>query len=361
MGGVLKSFLCRIAYSSFGNWLAVNTGILGLWAKWRVRSSKKRLLAEAVKVYHSGGDALGSLSDYKDALNKHWVSYNEYAYQYKFYQKSEEERNEYVSRLKMAYFYWRYTPGAAKAIFRNKTQFLNFFHENIHRAWIYAPSASYDEFVKMVSTFDCIIKPCDGKLGKGVSKVFKDDTSKDMKSLYAYCQKNRMLVEQCIEACEELMALHPESLNTIRVVTIANKEKACVFSSVLRTGVGNSVVDNSHAGGISAQINVKDGIVETDGANTHGERFVAHPDSGIVFKGFQIPMWDTIVETVCRAARQTQNPITGWDVVVNSDQKVEFIEGNYGPDMDMMQARYNRGVKTRLFALIAEYCGKEYE
>lgn len=360
MGGALKSFVCRIAYSPLGNKLAVSTGILGLWAKWRVHSSKKRLLAEAEKTYHSE-KALGSLSDYKDALEKHWVSYNEYAHQYEFYKKTEAERNEYVSRLKMAYFYWRFTPGTAKAVFRNKTQFLEFFHENIHRLWIYAPSASYEEFVNLVTNFDCIIKPCDGKLGKGITKVYKGDPNLDTKELYSYCQKNRMLVEQCIEACDELKALHPESLNTIRVVTVANKEKACVFSGVLRTGVGKSVVDNSHAGGVSAQIDVKDGRVESDGANTRGERFVEHPDTGIRFKGFQVPMWDSIVETVCKAARRTENPITGWDVVINSDQEVEFIEGNYGPDMDMMQARYDRGVKKRLFALIAEYCGKEKE
>lgn len=356
MGGAIKSFICRIAYSPFGNKLAVNTGLVWMWARWRVNSSKKRMLAEAVKVYNSG-KALGSLRDYKDALKKHWVTYNEYAYEYEFYKKPEEERNEYVSRLRMAYFYWRHAPGTAKAVFRDKTRFMSFFHEGIHRKWIYAPAASYEDFVGMLNRFDCIVKPRDGKLGKGVSKVYKDEANKSAPELYTYCQKNRMLVEQCIEACDDLKALHPESLNTIRVVTIANKDKACVFSGVLRTGVGDSVVDNSHAGGISAQINVVSGEVETDGANTHGERFVAHPDSGIVFKGFRVPKWNTIVETVCNAAKRTENPITGWDVVVNRDGQVEFIEGNYGPDMDMMQARYNRGAKRLIYGLIKEYRG----
>ena len=168
-----------------------------------------------------------------------------------------------------------------------------------------------------------------------------------------------MLVEQCIEECDELKAFHPQSLNTLRVVTIANREKACVFSGVFRTGVGKSVVDNSHQGGVSAQINVIDGIVETDGANTRGERFSEHPDSGIAIKGFRIPQWNAIVETCCEAAKLTDNPITGWDVVVNSDGEVELIEANYGPDMDMMQTRYKKGAKKKIYDLIKEYCGIE--
>ncbi|MBO5563025.1 MAG: hypothetical protein J5939_04845, partial [Bacteroidales bacterium] len=333
-------------------------GIKKLWVDMQVRSSKKRLLASARTEYEKGG-ARGTLADYEQALNKYWVTYQEYAYQYEFYKKSEEERNEYVSRLRMAYFYWRYAPGVAKAIFRNKTNFLKHFHDYIHRKWIYAPSATYEEFVSMINSFDCIIKPCDGKLGKGVSKVYKDRDRKDDKKLFEDCRKNRMLVEQCIKACDELSAFHPQSLNTIRVVTVANKEKACVFSGVLRTGVGDSVVDNSHAGGVSAQINIKNGIVESDGANTKGERFVCHPDSGIQFVGFKIPNWNQIVESVCMAAQSAGNPITGWDVVINSEGQVEFIEGNYGPDLDMMQARYNRGVKKEIYALIREYWGIE--
>jgi hypothetical protein len=354
----LKAFVCNIAYSPFGNKVVSLVGGQKMYAELHARSEKKKLLANAKKEFEKG-TALGTFDDYKQALEKHWVSYSEYANQYEFYKKSEEERDEYVSRLKMAYFYWRYAPGVAKSVFRNKTRFLTAFHKYIHRQWLFAPDSTFEDFERLVTTYDCIVKPCDGKLGKGIFKTYKDDDHKDVKKLYESCVKDRMLVEQCIEACDELKALHPQSLNTIRVVTIANQEKACVFSGVLRTGVGDSVVDNSHKGGVSAQINVDDGTVETDGANTNGERFTSHPDTGIVFKGFRIPNWNAVVETCCEAAKQTRNPITGWDVVVNHQGDVEFIEANYGPDMDMMQTRYNAGAKKKIYGLIKEYCGIE--
>ncbi len=353
-----KTILANVAYSPLGGVFVSLVGGPRLYAELNVRLSKRRLLALAKKEFDKES-SLGNFEDYKLALERHWVSYNEYAYQYEFHKKNEEERNEYVSRLRMAYFYWRYTPVSAKAVFRNKTKFLRTFGKYVHRKWIYAPEVSFEEFTQFVSNYDCIVKPSDGKLGRGIFKLYKEDDNKDYQKLYDYCAKDRMLVEQCIESCKELKAFHPKSLNTIRVVTIANKDKACVLSGVFRTGVGDSVIDNSHKGGISVQINVEMGIVETDGANTNGDRFTCHPDSRITFNGFRIPEWDAIVETCCEAAKMNSNPITGWDVVLNNKGEVEFVEANYGPDMDMMQTRYKAGAKKRIYALIKEYSGIE--
>ena len=360
MNRKIREIVSEVAYSPIGNKLVSLFGVKSLYTNYKVLSTKKRYLSIAKKEFENGS-GLGSLDDYKLALERHWVSYNEYAYQYEFYNKTEEERDEYISRLKMASFYWRYTPGVAKSVFRNKTKFLKTFSYYIYRKWIYAPNASFEEFSYFVTNYDCIVKPCDGKLGIGIFKTYKNADHNDNLELFESCVRDRMLVEQCIESCEELKAFHPQSLNTIRVVTIANKDKACVFSGVFRTGVGNSVIDNSHKGGVSAQINVNDGIVETDGASTNGKRYINHPDSGIAFKGFRIPKWDVIVKTCCEAAKLTSNPITGWDVVLNNQGNVEFVEANYGPDMDMMQTRYNAGAKKKIYALIKEYHGIEMQ
>ena len=179
----IETFICNIVYSPLGNKMVTLLGIQRLYAELHTRSIKKGLFIEARNEFNKGS-ALGTIDDYKHALEKHWVSYSEYANQYEFYNKSEAEREEYISRLKMAYFYWRYTPGVAKAVFRNKMRFLKTFSKNIHRKWIYTPEASYDDFVQMVSNYDCIIKPCDGKLGKGIFKTYKDEDHKDDRKLF---------------------------------------------------------------------------------------------------------------------------------------------------------------------------------
>ena len=156
MNSSLKAFLCDIAYSPVGDKVATLFGMQRFWTESHVRSMKKAFLVEAKKEYQKG-DAVGTFEDYKQALEKHWVTYREYAYQYEFYNKNEEERNEYVSRLRMAYFYRRYTPGSAKAVFRNKTRFLQTYKKYIHRQWLYAPEASFEDFQQLVSNYDCII------------------------------------------------------------------------------------------------------------------------------------------------------------------------------------------------------------
>ena len=95
----------------------------------------------------------------------------------------------------MAYFYWRYTPGTAKSVFRNKTKFLTTFKKFIHRQWIYTPESTFEDFVQMVSKYDCIIKPCDGKLGKGIFKTYKDAKREDDRKFYdvAYTHLRNLL------------------------------------------------------------------------------------------------------------------------------------------------------------------------
>ena len=221
------------------------------------------------------------------------------------------------------------------------------------------PESSYVDFERMLSSYDCIIKPSDGKLGRGVSKIKRDDPEKNVKELWRYCLKHRCLVEQCIDSSDELKVFHPKSLNTVRVVTISNRNKAAVFGSFLRTGVGDSVVDNAHAGGLFAQINIQNGVIESEGIDVNGTRLEKHPDSGLFFKGYRIPYWDTIIKTCCEAAIMTGNPITGWDVAINSKGQIEFVEGNYGPDFDVMQSPLKKGVKKKVFAWIQEYQGIE--
>jgi len=356
MKKLFKTLLCNIAYSPIGDKIVKSLGILKTWAILDVCLAKRKYLNEARCIFNSGG-GLGSFEDYKLALNKHWVTYSEYAFQYAFHEKSEAERNEYVSRKRMAYLYHVYTPAEAKAYFRNKARFLDLFRKYVHRQWKYVPKISFTDFNQMVSRYDCIAKPSSGKLGRGIFKIYKNSDLAELQRLYDYCVNNRYLLEECVEQCEALRAFHPQSLNTLRVVTIANRNKARVFSGVLRTGVGDSVVDNSHKGGLSAQINIDSGVVETDGVNTSGERLVIHPDSGMKFKGFHIPNWNNIVTTCCEAAKSVDSLITGWDVAINKDGEVEIIEANYGPDMDMMQARYQKGAKKMIYSLVNEFHG----
>lgn len=352
----IKAAVRKVIYSPLGNKIFTATSSK-IYADRLVSIRKKQLLAEAEKQFMKG-DAKGSLDDYKKALQKHWVSFSEYVYLFEFWNKTEAERNEYLSRLRMQYFYWRYVPGIKKIVLRDKQKFLSYYSDYIYRKWVYAPEATYESFYELISQYDCIAKPTDSECGQGIYKIFKNGDHSFVKTLFDKCVKDRTLVEECIIACDELSAFHPQSLNTIRLVTISNKEKTMAFSSRFKMGIGDSVIDNVHAGGLYAQVNVDTGIVETDGISVNGDFCEYHPNSGIKIKGFQIPKWNEIVSTCFKAAKMSENPIIGWDVVVNNKGQIEFIEGNHGPDIDTSQSP-QKGLKKRIYALIKEYYGVE--
>ena len=46
-------------------------------------------------------------------------------------------------------------------------------------------------------------------------------------------------------------------------------------------------------------------------------------------------------------------------MAINCNGDVAFAEGNYAPDMDMMQTRYKACAKKKIYVLIKEYRGIE--
>lgn len=326
------------------------------------RQKMKMLLAEAKMCFSKEKPKKGCWADYKNAMKKHFVTYSEYMYQYEFWNLSEEERNQFISRNELIFLMTRksyishfkneklYSP----SIFSNKVNFLRVYSKFIHRKWICAQYVSFDLFCDFINANEgkCIIKPLNGNCGKGVSLVTSSDNLLD---IYNYCCDNNMLIEECIEGCKEIQEFHPESLNTIRVVTIIDKKSnILIFGSFLRMGVGNHFIDNAHAGGIFAQIDIETGIVETDGFDTNGNVFIEHCDTYKKIKGFVIPMWNEIKETCIVASRMVKDAgvIIGWDVVINKNNEIEFVEANYCPDFDLMQSPLKVGCKKRLLSYI---------
>ena len=96
----LKSFVCSIAYSPLVNNIISSMGVVKIWADLHVYSSKKKLLASARNVFKKES-SLRTFDDYKQALKKQWVTYNEYANQYEFYKKlAGEYTGQFLEFLK---------------------------------------------------------------------------------------------------------------------------------------------------------------------------------------------------------------------------------------------------------------------
>lgn len=326
---------------------------LNIW-----RSEQRRFYAEAVRRFREERPEHGSLTDYKEALRKHRVTYSEYMFSYEYWHLSEEERDKFISTSEMQCIYRKLGDKQVREVFHDKVQFLKDFHRFVHRKWARARDLTPESLRRMVESQDCIAKPIDGTRGDGIFKIRRDEVT-DWEGLYRKCYDGNLLIEECIRACDELSDLHPASLNTIRVVTLSHNGRFRVFGALLRMGAHGSIIDNTHAGGVYAPINVETGTIDIpaiDGQNRHYE---FHPDTHKPIKGFRIPHWDLILQT-CREASQTIPNIrfAGWDLCINSDGKVEIIEGNHAPDFDGgMQAPLKIGVKRKLADAVREVMG----
>src|SRR5262249_54451917 len=135
------------------------------------------------------------------------------------------------------------------------------------------------------------------------------------------------------------------ALATVRVGTCRNERGDYeVTNAAFRMAQGdNTVVDNFHAGGILAKVDIRTGVLgrATDGAMALGpgtgwcER---HPDTGAQILGRRLPAWLQVVALARRAHATAfaDHVVIGWDIAILDDGP-RLIEGNKGPHLDLVQ------------------------
>lgn len=202
-----------------------------------------------------------------------------------------------------------------------------------------------------------IVKPIFAAFGKGVHF----DSLSNFESLEAafaeYAEKGAV-IEEIIEQDERMGVLHPQSVNTLRVPTVIIKNEngepeVRLFNPTVRIGQSGSIIDNVSAGGLTALIDPETGVIKSDGADKKGQRCECHPDTGVRFKGFQIPDWDRVREIVTDAALSIpDNHYCGWDLALSKKHGWCMVEANCTAQMGGMQFTTQEGRKAELEALI---------
>lgn len=182
-------------------------------------------------------------------------------------------------------------------------------------------------------------KLVDGECGKGVFKLeYKDDrfyidgVEQTVDKVYHKLTSGRYLAQEVIQQHPLMASLHPQSVNSIRVVTVKSMKDGVirVWPSILRMGTGSSVVDNTSQGGVYAGIDFNNGRMKEWGfyKPQFGLKTDHHPDSGIVFKEFEIPFLKEVQEqAIYFHSMLPEMQSVGWDIAIGENGPV-FIEGN---------------------------------
>lgn len=125
-----------------------------------------------------------------------------------------------------------------------------------------------------------------------------------------------------------LSDLHSSSVNTFRVTTYIWREKVYHFPLLLRIGRGGNYLDNAHQGGMFVGVD-DHGNLGKAAYTEFRETYTSHPDSGIVFEGYQISQVPNIIKAAKTAqARLPQVGMISWDLTLGKGGEIVFVEAN---------------------------------
>ena len=196
-------------------------------------------------------------------------------------------------------------------------------------------------FIKKHPKF--IAKPSRGGGGKGVSIVETSATSPE-KAFDNLLKDGCYIAEELIVQDPRIAVFNESSINTVRVPSIMTDSGIHVFYPLFRVGRKGSIVDNASSGGTFASIDADTGVVITDGYDELGHYFAEHPDSHIIYKGFQIPEWKNLIATVNKihSTMPKELKYIGFDFALSCKGWC-VIEANWG-EFVMQQKALGRGL-----------------
>lgn len=203
---------------------------------------------------------------------------------------------------------------------------------------------------------DAFMKKIDGECADGVYHITSnshtitiDSLSKTSEDIRNIVKVGVFLLQRSIKSQhKDINAIFAKSVNTIRLVTVQDTKSGTILplTAVLRVGKGESCVDNWAAGGLSIGVDISTGRLRKYGFYKpgYGTKAKQHPDSGIVFEGYQLPYFREAIDLALRYHQVLNNVHSiGWDIAILDDGPT-IIEGNDNWEISLMEVS-NYGLK----------------
>jgi hypothetical protein len=136
------------------------------------------------------------------------------------------------------------------------------------------------------------------------------------------------VVQEGVRQHTSLAQWHPESLNTLRMITLRFNGRIRPVAATLRMGNG-SHVDNGHAGGLLCGVGVADGRTTPFAVDVLFRRYDRHPRSGEAFDGRPVIAFEAIKDLALEVhARLPYFDVLSCDIAVAEDATPCLIEVN---------------------------------
>jgi hypothetical protein len=269
------------------------------------------------------------------------ASYEDF-YAFRLYERTPEEQRKFVTLSSFEKMRIKYNSvDESWENFNDKAKFNENFASLIERKWFVNQDLTFEQFLQKIEGLNkVIIKPLTATQGKGIEVLNCNVSDEDNRKAYDHIMGlDLSIVEEYIIQHPEMSKYCATTVNTVRVMTLNFNGECKLLYSVFRMGK-DGVVDNFHAGGVAAGVNLQTGIVETNAVNLDGDIFTHSPATNEPIKGFQIPHWDKIVD-ICEKACLTFDTtcLVGWDFAI-TEKGAELVEGNPGGSYIVAQLPY---------------------
>lgn len=256
---------------------------------------------------------------------------------FEMYNLNSKQRKTIMTRGKNNKLIKKYNDFKYKDYFLMKDKFDNKFKKYLKRDFLVINENNENDFNLFIKKHPIFFgKPLDGQCGKRIEKI---NANEYKGNLFKHLLDNKLfLIEEPIIQNEEINKLHPCSINTIRMVTIYNKEKkegkvaACYF----RIGNGKCV-DNFNSGGMVVPVDRKTGTILYPAQDKAGNLYYNHPLTNTPIVGYKIPLFKEAIKLAEELSSVIPEiGVVGWDIAITPNEPV-VVEGNEFPGHDIYQ------------------------
>ncbi len=266
------------------------------------------------------------------------ISADEY-FRYHFEDLSKTGRRSYVGDTELVETFRRMDDPEEAQILYDKYRSYQFFTPYYKREAILI-TGEQDEalFRAFCERHPCFFaKPLSQCGGHGVRRLTVGTDGSPETLFRQLLAEDAVILEEPILQGAEMARFHPQSINTVRVVTARVDGEIRIVQTSVRLGTGESVVDN---GCLSAAVDPGTGLITTPGRAAHEKGlYLRHPDTGEQILGSRIPEWEALLAQVKeQAALLRRQRVVGWDmaysregwliVEANSHPAIQILAGN---------------------------------
>lgn len=301
-----------------------------------VRFDKLNNVLEKIKE-KSGQSKIYSFFDILVCAAKYGAGYYDYL-MFGFYNMNGKQRDTYLTRVRNKKVIDLMNDPAYSDEFDDKLRFNQRFARYLGRKTLNGETATPEQFADFIAGQEAIFAKINhGDCGRGVNKLYVRDYDSPA-AMLQYIQENQLVVlEHVLPQHPDMARLHPSSVNTMRILTDLVDGQVHIAYISVKMGRGDGVCDNSGQGGVLCRVDPDTGKIISPATDDYFNVYDKHPDTGIPFVGYQLPMVPQAIDLAKQAAREIpQVGHVGWDIAITPDGPA-IIEGNDFPGTDLCQ------------------------